>query len=164
MEKDQGRELISKSYPVPHHCAKTMITQAANKIQPSTVRGRRENKGLGQKWLPETSGKHQLKECSQQQQQRETWELLDRAGEGPTRGDMFCYQCGCQQGFVWEHLNDSEGVESLRERLQGTEDVPDQAGEVMWLWDLCFKWAAWAWHTECCWQAVRWPQGDSLDG
>lgn len=47
MEKDQGRELISKSYPVPHHCAKTMITQAANKIQPSTVRGRREKQGFG---------------------------------------------------------------------------------------------------------------------
>lgn len=44
MEKDQGRELISKSYPVPHHCAKTMITQAANKIQPSTVRGRRKTR------------------------------------------------------------------------------------------------------------------------
>lgn len=61
------------------------------------------------KCKPETLG-----ECSDNNKRR-TWELLDGVGEGPTRGEMFCFGGGgCQRCFCREHLHDFTSAEYLR--------------------------------------------------
>lgn len=117
-------------------------TQTLWEMQPSTVRGRKERKrGF---WTAITSRDTckpwTLEECSDNNRGRHEscYTRLEKDPQEVTCFVLWWLSGGhFQRTFKWFW-----GFWVFRGGLQWREDVTDLAGEVMWLWDLCYKWAA----------------------